>query len=64
MQEQGKTWSWANQAWLEDEFHDSRTDTSSGLRVVKAELEKRKYPIGVVITKAQMNELLLIPGDF
>jgi hypothetical protein len=41
----------------------ANTRTDAGLRV-KAKLDKRKYPTGVVITKAQMDELLLTPGDF
>ena len=39
------------------------TRTASGLRV-KAKLDKRKYPKGVKITKAQMNNLALIPDTF
>ena len=37
--------------------------TSMGLRV-NARLDKRKYPKGVVITKAQMDELALHKSDF
>ena len=37
--------------------------TSAGLRV-KAKLDKRKYPKGVVITKAQMAELVLHVDEF
>ena len=39
------------------------TRTLSGLRV-KAKLDKRKYPTGVKISKAQMNDLELIPDEF
>ena len=39
------------------------TRTTTGLRV-KAKLDKRKYPTGVVITKAQMSGLALHPNDF
>lgn len=37
--------------------------TTTGLRV-KAKLDKRKYPKGVVVTKAQMKELFLHKDDF
>jgi hypothetical protein len=37
--------------------------TSTGLRV-KAKLDKRKYPKGVVVTKAQMDDLALHKSDF
>ena len=39
------------------------TRTASGLRV-KARLDKRKYPTGVVTTKAEMKALSLHPQDF
>jgi hypothetical protein len=39
------------------------TRTTSGLRV-KAKLDKRRYPTGVKITKAQMSDLALIPDKF
>jgi hypothetical protein len=39
------------------------TRTKAGLRV-KAKLDKRKYPTGVVITKAQMKELALFRDEF
>ncbi len=39
------------------------TRTETGLRV-KARLDKRKYPAGVVITKAQMNEITLFRDEF
>ena len=39
------------------------TRTASGLRV-KAQLDKRKYPKGVVTTKAEMKALSLHPKDF
>jgi len=39
------------------------TRTSAGLRV-KARLDKRKYPTGAVVTKAQMQDLVLHQNDF
>jgi hypothetical protein len=39
------------------------TRTEAGLRV-KAKLDKREYPSGVKITKAQMKEIALIPDEF
>ena len=39
------------------------TRTAGGLRV-KAKLDKRRYPTGVVTTKAEMNALSLHPHDF
>jgi hypothetical protein len=39
------------------------TRTAAGLRV-KAKLDPRTYPTGVVVTRAQMNELSLHPHDF
>ena len=39
------------------------TRTAAGLRV-KAKLDKRKYPTGVVVTKAQMSALALTANDF
>ena len=39
------------------------TRTASGLRV-KAQLDKRKYPKGVVTTKDEMQALSLHPQDF
>ena len=39
------------------------TRTKAGLRV-KAKLDKRKYPAGVVITKAQMQEIALFRDEF
>ena len=39
------------------------TRTKAGLRV-KARLDRKKYPTGTVITKAQMSELALHPHDF
>lgn len=39
------------------------TRTKAGLRV-KAKLDKRKYPTGVVITKAQMKALALFQDEF
>lgn len=39
------------------------TRTAAGLNV-KAKLNKRKYPTGVVVTKAQMDALVLIPNKF
>ena len=39
------------------------TRTAGGLRV-KAKLDKRKYPTGVVTTRAEMNALSLHPHDF
>ena len=39
------------------------TRTAAGLRV-KAKLDKRKYPTGVVVTKAEMNALSLHRNEF
>ena len=39
------------------------TRTAAGLRV-KAKLDKRKYPTGVVVTEAQMSALALTANDF
>jgi transposase len=39
------------------------TRTTAGLRV-KAKLDSRKYPTGVVIKKAQMNALTILRNDF
>jgi hypothetical protein len=39
------------------------TRTAAGLRV-KAKIDSRKYRTGVVITKAQMRDLALRPGEF
>ena len=39
------------------------TKTTKGLRV-KAELDKRKYPTGITITKSQMDALSLIRNKF
>lgn len=39
------------------------TRTPAGLRV-KAKLDKGRYPTGVVITKAKMNEVALQRNDF
>jgi hypothetical protein len=39
------------------------TRTAAGLRV-KAKLDPRTYPTGVVVTRAEMNELSLHPHDF
>ena len=41
----------------------AHTTTSAGLRV-KAKLDKRKYPTGVVVTKNEMDSLALHGGDF
>jgi hypothetical protein len=41
----------------------AHTKTSTGLRV-KAKLDKRKYPTGVVVTKHEMEGLALHSGDF
>jgi transposase len=40
-----------------------QVSTATGLRV-KAKIDKRKYPKGVVTTKAQMEELALHPDEF
>ena len=39
------------------------TRTAAGLRV-RATLDKRKYPTGVIVTKAQMGSLALTADDF
>ena len=41
----------------------ANTRTQAGLRV-KAKLDKRKYKKGVVVTKEQMDALLLLRNDF
>ena len=39
------------------------TRTATGLRV-QAHLNRRRYPTGVKVTKAQMDEITLIPHGF
>ncbi len=39
------------------------TRTKAGLRV-KAKLDKRKYPTGVVITKEQMEKIAILRDEF